>query len=161
MSDEIIVTKTDVKGRITYANDVFLNISHLTERQALGAHHNIIRHPDMPACIFHLLWSKIQSREEVFAYVLNRAVNGDHYWVLAHVTPTIDDKGVVTGYHSNRRVPDRTVIADIITPLYQSLLEEESRAGKAQRIAASSAKLNDLLQTRNMDYDRFIFSLQA
>src|ERR1700761_2971359 len=108
-TDDVIVTKTDPGGRLTYANEVFLNISHLTEKQALGAPHSIIRHPDMPASVFRLLWQTIQEGREIFAYVLNRATNGDHYWVFAHVTPSFDAGGNIVGYHSNRRVPDPRV----------------------------------------------------
>ena len=91
--DEIIVSKTDPKGVITYANRVFLRIAQYEEEEILGAAHNIIRHPDMPQCIFDLLWKTIASGQEIFAYVKNMAKNGDHYWVFAHVTPTFDSAG--------------------------------------------------------------------
>ncbi len=91
--DDIIVTKTDIGGRLTYGNPTFLTISDLTEREALGKPHSLIRHPDMPASVFRLLWSTIQDGKEIFAYVLNRATNGDHYWVFAHVTPTTGADG--------------------------------------------------------------------
>ena len=86
--DEIIVSKTDLTGRITYANDVFLRISGYAEAEVLGQPHSIIRHPGTPRAVFSLLWRTIESGREIFAYVVNRAKNGDHYWVLAHVTPT-------------------------------------------------------------------------
>ena len=105
--DEIIVSKTDLKGRITYANRVFLQVAGYTEREVLGAPHSLIRHPDMPRSVFQLLWDTIQGGREVFAYVVNLAKNGDHYWVLAHVTPTFDDAGKIVGYHSMRRLPAR------------------------------------------------------
>lgn len=81
--DELIVTKTDLKGRITYCNEVFVRMSGYTEQECLGEPHNIIRHPDMPRCVFKLLWDTIQGGQEIFAYVLNLSKNGDHYWVLA------------------------------------------------------------------------------
>jgi PAS domain S-box-containing protein len=86
--DEIIVSKTDPKGIITYANQVFLRTAQYQEEEILGAPDNIIRHPDMPRCVFDLLWKTIASGLEIFAYVKNMAKNGDHYWVFAHVTPT-------------------------------------------------------------------------
>jgi PAS domain S-box-containing protein len=159
--DEIIVTKTDPGGRITYGNPTFLKMSSLTEREALGKPHNLIRHPDMPAGVFRLLWQTIQSGNEIFAYVLNRATNGDHYWVFAHVTPTFDARGAITGYHSNRRAPDPAVIASTIQPLYRELTEEERRHSSTGRaIEASTARLNDLLASKGLDYERFVFSLQ-
>ncbi len=105
--DEIIVSKTDLKGHIQYANRVFMRVGAFEDREVMGAPHSILRHPDMPRCVFKLLWDRIQEGHELFAYVLNRANNGDHYWVLAHVTPSFDGSGNLNGYHSNRRVPNR------------------------------------------------------
>lgn len=67
--NELIVSKTDTGGRITYANDVFLRVAGLTENDALGAPHSLIRHPDMPRAVFKLLWDTIASGQEIFAYV--------------------------------------------------------------------------------------------
>jgi len=75
---EIIVSKTDAKGRLTYVNDIFSDVSGYREDEVLGELHLLIRHPDMPRCVFKLLWDTIQNGEEVFAYVNNRAKNGDH-----------------------------------------------------------------------------------
>jgi len=108
--NEIIVSKTDLKGRLTYCNDVFLRIAGYEEKECLGKPHNMIRHPDMPRAVFDLLWETLHDGREIFAYVVNRCKNGDHYWVLAHVTPSIDGSGNINGYHSNRRVPDRKVL---------------------------------------------------
>ena len=82
-------------------------------RRFWGQAHNIIRHPDMPRCVFDLLWKTIAGGEEIFAYVKNMAKNGDHYWVFAHVTPTFDAGGRIMGYHSNRRVPERGAVATL------------------------------------------------
>jgi len=104
---EIIVSKTDTGGRITYANDVFLRVAGYNEGEVLNKPHSLIRHPDMPRCVFKLLWDTIQAKSEVFAYVVNMCKNGDHYWVFAHVTPSYDTTGKVVNYHSSRRVPER------------------------------------------------------
>ena len=88
--EELIVSKTDLKGHITYANDVFVRLSKFPREQVIGAPHSLIRHPDMPRSIFKLLWDTIQAKKEIFAYVVNMARDGDHYWVFAHVTPTFD-----------------------------------------------------------------------
>ncbi|HPV77190.1 MAG TPA: PAS domain-containing protein, partial [Gemmatimonadaceae bacterium] len=79
--DEIIVSKTDLQGKITYANDVFIRVSGYEEDELLGAPHSIIRHPDMPRAVFKLLWDTLATGREVFAYVNNMARNGDNYWV--------------------------------------------------------------------------------
>ncbi|MBV5345526.1 MAG: PAS domain-containing protein, partial [Rhodoferax sp.] len=85
-------------------------ISGYEEFEIIGAPHSILRHPDMPRCVFKLLWDSIKNNEEIFAYVLNKSKNGDHYWVHAHVTPTVNRKNEIIGYHSNRRAPSRGAI---------------------------------------------------
>jgi PAS domain S-box-containing protein len=70
-SDKFIVSKTDTRGIITYANPVFIEISGYEEDELIGANHNIVRHPDMPRTIFKLLWDTIQKGDEIFAYVKN------------------------------------------------------------------------------------------
>jgi len=157
--DEIIVSKTDTRGIITYANRVFLKIADYTEEEVLGKPHNIIRHPDMPRCVFKLLWDTLQSGREIFAYVVNRTKGGDHYWVFAHVTPTFDTAGEITGYHSNRRVPSREAVAKA-TELYRTLREEESRSGFSDAgMQAASRQLENLLEQNGVEYDEFAFSL--
>ncbi len=157
--DDIIVSKTDLKGHITYANKIFTDIASLSEREVLGAPHSIIRHPDMPRCVFKLLWDRLAEGREIFAYVVNMASNGDHYWVLAHVTPSIGEDGKVIGYHSNRRVPEQHALP-AIRQLYAKLLAEENRHDdRKQAMAASTAILLGLLEEKGVGYDEFIFSL--
>lgn len=156
---DIIVSKTDLKGRLTYTNRLFMKISDYSEKELLGAPHSIIRHPDMPRCIFKLLWEKIEGGGEVFAYVVNRCKNGDHYWVLAHVTPSFDAAGQILGYHSNRRVPDRRVLEGTVIPLYRSLLAEENRHdSRKDGMQSASTMFSQQLQARGLSYDEWIFS---
>ena len=158
--DQVIVSKTDLKGRITYANRVFIGISGYSEAELLGAPHSLIRHPDMPRCVFKYLWDTIQDGHEVFAYVINRARTGDHYWVFAHVTPSYDADGAMVGYHSSRRDPDRTIIQQQVVPLYRALLAEEARhSDRAAGLKSSFAMLVDTLQSAGVSYDEWIFAL--
>ncbi len=158
--DEIIVSKTDLKGRITYCNDVFLRIAGYTEKECLGQPHNLIRHPDMPRCVFGLLWETIQDGREIFAYVMNRCKNGDYYWVNAYVTPSRDRTGAIIGYHSNRRVPDRKILEEKIMPLYAELRAEETRhANRKSGLQASSEMVADYLREKNLEYDEFVATL--
>ena len=158
--DELIVSKTDPKGILTYVNDVFLRISAYPEDELLGRPHNVIRHPDMPRCVFQLLWDTIKSGQEIFAYVVNLAGDGAHYWVLAHVTPSFGPAGQIIGYHSNRRSPDRQAM-DAIRPLYGQLVAEERRhSGPAEALAASAAMLHQHTDAVG-GYERFIWSLEA
>lgn len=160
--DEIIVSKTDLKGRMTYTNRVFMRVAGYEESELLGEPHSLIRHPDMPRCVFKLLWDTLAEKKEIFAYVVNMCKNGDHYWVLAHVTPSYDGSGNVNGYHSNRRVPGRAVLDETIIPLYKQLLSEEQRH-KNQKEGMHSAydMLVNLLKEKGIGYDELIFSLQG
>ncbi|RIK78374.1 MAG: chemotaxis protein [Planctomycetota bacterium] len=157
--DEIIVSKTDLKGRITYANRTFLKVSGYSEAELLGQPHNIIRHPDMPRCVFQLLWETIQSGREIFAYVVNRAKNGDHYWVFANITPTFDGAGHIIGYHSNRRVADRNAVRRI-RDLYRQLSAAEAPyANPNQACSASRKVLDGALAQLGQTYEEFVFTL--
>jgi len=158
---ELIVSKTDTKGRITYANYVFLRIAQYTEQEVLGKAHNLIRHPDMPRCVFRFLWERIQAKHEVFAYVINRCKNGDHYWVFAHVTPTMNDHGIITGYHSSRRVPSSSAL-ETIKPLYQELLKiEQKHSTPREQWNASLPAFINKLEEMGLSYDELIFKLCA
>lgn len=156
---EIIVTKTDLRGRITYANRTFLAMAALTEAQALGAPHSIIRHPDMPRCVFAHLWREIEAGREVFAYVDNLAADGASYWVFAHVTPSRDPTGRIVGYHSSRR-PAAPAARAVIEPLYAELLAvERAHASRKDGLAASQAALAERLAALGRGYDALVLSL--
>lgn len=156
---ELIVSKTDLKGVITYANNVFLKVSGYGEEELLGQPHSILRHPDMPRCAFKLLWQEIEAGREIFAYVVNLAKNGDHYWVFAHVTPTIKDNETIIGYHSSRRVPNRKALEKVI-PLYKQLLEiERGFNNQKEGMNASFSALVKILEEAKISYEEFIFSL--
>lgn len=157
--DEIIVSKTDLKGIITYANDVFIRVSGFTEEELLGRPHNIVRHDAMPRCVYKLLWNRIQAGREIFAYVVNRAKNGDFYWVFAHVTPVYGGGTAITGYHSSRRLPQRAAV-DKATSLYAILREEETRhTSPTAGMQAAADKLDAILREKGCSYDEFVFSL--
>ena len=159
-NDDIIVSKTDLKGRLNYANRLFLQIAGYREKDIIGQPHSIIRHPDMPRCIFKLLWDTIHSGTEIFAYVINRCKNGDHYWVYAHVTPSRNSSGEIVGYHSNRRVPDRKILEEAIIPLYKELKgEEEKHQNRKNGLEASQNMVSAFLAERSLAYDEFIMTV--
>jgi PAS domain S-box-containing protein len=153
--NDFIVSKTDTKGRLTYVNKIFIDMAEYTEEELLGKPHNIIRHPDMPKTVFKLLWERIQNREEIFAYVLNKTKNGNSYWVYANVTASIDEHGNIVGYYSVRRKPNPDALA-IIQPLYAQMLQAERSGG----IAGGEKVLNDLLHKEGVSYDELIISIQ-
>jgi PAS domain S-box-containing protein len=159
-ADDIIVSKTDLKGRITYANDTFCKVAEYREAELLGQPHSIIRHPDMPRAVFKFLWDRLAERQEVFAYVKNMSKHGHFYWVFAHVTPSYNDRLDVIGYHSSRRVPRAEVVKGTIEPLYAKLLgiEQSHRNGK-DALAASFAALVATIGAMNVSYDEFVLTL--
>jgi len=157
--EELIVSKTDLKGRITYANDVFIRMAKYSWQELMGAPHSLIRHPEMPRSVFKLLWDTLQSRQEIFAYVVNLAKDGSHYWVFAHVTPTFDERGNIVGYHSNRLRPDPVQIGRI-KPIYKTLCAEEARHANAKDgMHASFEAMGGLLKQQGVGYDEFVLSL--
>lgn len=153
LESELIVSKTDTSGKITYGNELFLKLAGYSEKDILHKPHNIVRHPDMPKLIFKLLWDTLKSGDEIYAYVVNISKNGDYYWVLANVTPSYDKNGKVVGYYSVRRKPSQNAL-NIIKPLYKKLLSAEKSGG----IQASQKILNDLLSQNGGTYDEYILS---
>lgn len=152
--EEFIVSKTDLNGKITYGNSLFIQMSGYSEYELINQPHNILRHPDMPAVVFKLLWSRIKEGKEIFAYVKNKTKDRDYYWVFAHVTPSFDTNRKISNYHSVRRKPSQKAL-EAIKPLYASLLQKERTGG----INSSEAALNQLLLDKGMSYDEFILSL--
>ena len=86
----VLISKTDTKGIITYANDAFVEISGYTREELIGKSHNIVRHPDMPPQAFKWLWDTLKSERPWRGIVKNRCKNGDHYWVKANIAPIIE-----------------------------------------------------------------------
>lgn len=157
--DDFIVSMTDLKGRITYGNRIFIEFSGYCESELLGVQHNIIRHPDMPRGVFKLLWDKIQNREECFAYVKNMSKDGGFYWVFANVTPIFDQRGDnVLGYLSVRRKPKQSGV-QTVSGLYAAMLEAEKKAGPVNAIAASTKILVDLLKEKGLSYEELVLAI--
>ena len=156
--DDFIISKTDLKGRITYCNRIFIEFAGYTESELLGAPHNIVRHPDMPRGVFKLLWESLEGRNEIFAYVKNMPKVGDYYWVLANVTPNLDVQGNCEGYFSARRKPSRGAVT-AVSDLYREMLNEEQRAGPRDACAASVSLLQNVLKQKGVSYEQFVLSL--
>ncbi len=153
--DDFLVSKTDTKGRIVYANPSFIKITGFNEKELLGKPHNLIRHPQMPKIIFKLLWEEISNKREIFAYIKNMSKDGGFYWVYANVTASLDYKGNIVGYYSVRRKPNPKAI-DIIKPIYEKLLSLEKNGD----MNASQKYLTELLQEKGISYDEFSNNLQ-
>jgi PAS domain S-box-containing protein len=153
--DAIVVSKTDPQGRIVYANDTFLEVAGYTEAELLGAPHSILRHPAMPRSVFAFLWQRLEQGREVYALVLNRSKNGDHYWVHAHVTPSLGRGGALRGYHSFRRKPPRSSVEEA-ERLYRDLLAIESRGiTKAEQVRLGLEAMRGTFGDLDAAYDRW------
>ena len=99
--DSYLISRTDLKGRITYVNPAFIEVSGFSHEELVGAPHSIVRHPDMPEAAFADLWQTVEAGKSWEGLVKNRRKNGDHYWVHASVTPILEG-GEIQGYASVR-----------------------------------------------------------
>ena len=153
--NDFIVSKTDLKGQITYVNKIFMDMGEYTEAELLGKPHSIIRHEAMPKAVFKLLWDTVKAGEEIFAFVINKTKNGNHYWVYANVTPSLDPSGKTIGYYSVRRQPNEKALA-IIEPLYKTMLQAEKTGGTD----AGTKILTDILHEKGVSYNEFIIDIQ-
>ncbi|SFX43290.1 PAS domain-containing protein [Marinospirillum alkaliphilum] len=156
--DDFIVSKTDARGIITYCNPIFIEFAGYTEQELLGKQHNIVRHPHMPRAAFKLAWDTIKSGREFFAYVKNMSKDGSYYWVFAHITPDLDPVGQLIGYTSVRRCPDQRVL-DVITPLYQKMLNAEQSVATTDAVAAGTRVLVDYLAHKGKPYEEWVLTV--
>ncbi len=157
--EEFIVSKTDLRGSIIYANRTFMEMALLSEDQLLNVNHNIIRHPDMPKGVFKFVWMTIKKEKEFFGYVKNLRSDGRHYWVFANITPEYDSNGKLAGYLSVRRKPPISAI-EAIEPIYQKMLAIE-KAASSDKIAEekSIAFLQQQLDSLNVEYQELVINL--
>lgn len=153
--NDFIISKTNLKGQITYTNKIFMDMSEYTEAELLNQPHNLLRHPKMPKAVFKHLWKNVTKQQEVFAYVLNKTKHNNEYWVYANITASLDQDDKHTGYYSVRRAPNPEAL-DIIKPLYSKMLDIEKRSG----VDASLNVLTELLKEKGVSYDEFIISIQ-
>lgn len=122
----LIVSRTDLKGIITHANDAFVEMSGYTREELIGAPHHILRHPDMPKLAFKSLWDDVEAGKKWHGYVKNLRKDGAFYWVYATAVPNIRN-GAIVGFTSVRRKPSRTRVNELI-PVYRQWLEQEKAA---------------------------------
>ncbi len=149
-----IISKTDPKGIIEYANDYFIEISGYEEFELMGQPHSIIRHPDMPKVIFKLLWSKLKKGENIHALIKNRTKNGNYYWVITNFDIRYDDNGEIIAYYAQRKAaPDFAVYQ--IEKLYKTLRSIE----RAQGVGVAEKYLNGFLEERGLDYNEYVYNL--
>ncbi len=149
-SIDMIVSKGDAEGNITYTNPIFMKISGYTQGELLDKPHSILRHPDMPKVIFKYLWDNIQEGKEVHAYVKNLCKDGSYYWVLAQVRMAKNPDGSFRNYVSTRKAISDSAKAEI-TELYAKLLKIE----KSEGVEASQKELGVFLEKNGHSFETF------
>jgi aerotaxis receptor len=130
-----IVSKTDTKGRITYVNPSFIEVSGFSEEELIGKAHNIVRHPDMPPEAFADLWQTLKAGLPWTGMIKNRCKNGDFYWVVANVVP-IKENGATVGYMSVRTRPAREQVKEA-EELYRRFRKGEAKGLAIRRGAVA------------------------
>ncbi len=153
--EDFIVSKTDLKGRITYCNRIFMDMCEYSESELIGKPHNIIRHPDMPKAVFKYLWSELPQKREVFAYVVNKTKHNNDYWVFANITATTNESGNIIDYYSVRRRPNPKAL-EAIKPIYAKMLGVEKKEG----VDASMRVLSELLAEKGATLNELNVYLQ-
>jgi len=144
-----IVSETDAKGKITFCNDYFIEVSGYSKDELIGKPHSIVRHPDMPKVVFKLLWETISQGKNINAIVKNLAKDGRYYWIFTEFESRRDtDTHAIIGYHAARKKISKHVL-EIIADLYAKLLEIE----KSDGVEASEAYLIEFLKEKGDDVE--------
>ncbi|QJQ96177.1 MULTISPECIES: methyl-accepting chemotaxis protein [Halomonadaceae] len=129
--EDLLISRTDLKGRITYANPAFVKASGFSVEELIGADHNLVRHPDMPPEAFENFWKTLKEGEVWSGLVKNRRKNGDHYWVRASVVP-VKEMDQVVGYASLRVCPSREDV-QAADDAYRAIREGKGGGYRLQR----------------------------
>lgn len=152
---DIVVSKGDEAGNVTYANPIFFKLSGYTQAELSEQPHSLLRHPDMPKLIFKFLWDTIKTGKDVKAFVKNLTKDGGFYWVLAQVRVAKNPDGSFRNYVSTRRGMSAGARA-IIEPLYKQLVEAENTGG----MEASLSILETFLKEHGGSLDTFNETMQ-
>lgn len=149
---KMIISRTDLKGVIEYANSDFIDISGYSLKELLNAPHNIVRHPDMPAVIFKLMWKRLKGGQDIYAVVKNKTKDGNYYWVTTKfdiIRNPVDNK--ITGYVAYRQAADPKLVSEI-SKFYDQLLFIE----KSNGIEDSEKYFISFLIHKKMTYEQYI-----
>jgi PAS domain S-box-containing protein len=149
-SIDIIVSKGNDAGDITYANPIFFKLAGYTQSELIDKPHSIIRHPDMPKVIFKYLWDNLKSGKDVHTFVKNLSKDGSFYWVYAHIRVAKNPDGSFRNYVSTRKTMSLTARA-MIEPLYAKLLRVEEMGG----VEESFVVLEEFLTSNGSSMDKF------
>ena len=154
--EELIVSKSDLDGRITYCNDSFMAFSGYEENEVLGKRHDLIRHPDVPLSVHRYMQRQIESGKEFFGVAKYLTKEGDYYWCFSNIAQSFDNKNEAIGYHSVNRML-KPKLQEFMEPVYKSMCLLEKNQNESE--AALDEAENLFMQSFNgREYDEFICS---
>lgn len=148
-----IMSKTDPRGIIEFANDYFMEICGYEEYELMGQPHNIIRHPDMPKIVFKLMWNRLKKGGNIHALVKNLAKDGRYYWVLTNFETKYDDEGIIVSHYARRKAAPGNAIYQV-EKLYKTLRSIE----KTQNMEVAERYFFGMLEEKGLTYDEFILN---
>jgi PAS domain S-box-containing protein len=151
---KIIMSKTNAKGIIEYANDYFMEISGYEQHDLMGEPHNVIRHPDMPKTIFKFLWDTIQKGENIHAIVKNMSKDGKYYWVLTNFEFKYNENNEIVSYYSRRKAAPKEAVIEI-EKLYNTLKSIEQK----QNMQVALNYFLGMLEEKKITYHQFIMKI--
>ncbi len=151
---KILMSKTDGKGIIEYANQYFMDICGYAEWDLMGEPYDVIHHPDMPRVVLKILWDRLRKGENIHALVKNLAKNGSYYWVVTNFETKYDAEGKIIAHFSRRKKPPSYAVEGIL-PVYKILLDIEKTKG----MEASEKYLMNFLEDKGLSYDEFILQV--
>ena len=152
---QVVISETDVYGRITNVNDVFCNVCGYSPEAMIGQPHSVIRHPDMPKLVFKLLWDNLKVGNNFIGVIKNLAKSGEYYWVITDFEMRRDATGNITHYIARRKSVPKAVIENYVAPLYETLLKLEKVGG----MELSSRFFKNYLAKQGKDYIDFIIDV--
>lgn len=158
-SDQLIVSKTNPAGKITYCNQDFIELSGYNESELVGQPHSIIRHPEMPCGIFHLMWQTLKQNKEFNGLVKNKTKSGNSYWAFTNITPVHSLSGQLTSYTCAKRQPNPAAIT-MFSMYYEQMLEHEAGQRNEAVAKQSVTLLTELLSAMGDNYETSVFKLQ-
>ncbi|ATA73687.1 MULTISPECIES: PAS domain-containing protein [Capnocytophaga] len=154
---KVIISETDVYGRITNVNDIFCTVAGYTPAEMIGQPHSIIRHPDMPKVTFKMLWDNLKMGNNFAGVVKNLAKSGEYYWVITDFEMRRDALGNITHYIARRKSVPKGVIDNYVAPLYETMVKLEKIGG----MDLSARFFKNYLDKQGKDYIDFIIDVMA
>jgi len=151
--NKVIMSKTDYKGIIQYANDYFMEVCGFSQEELIGKPHNIIRHPDMPKVVFKIMWEKLHKGENLYAVVKNLTKDGSFYWVVTKFETTFDDDGNILSHYARRKaVPLK--IKQTAETIYKTI-----RAIENYDVDLAEKTFYETLEKHGLTYDEFFLEV--